>query len=94
MRIDKYGFVQEVREKDVISENASVGIYLYSKGSNFVNAAIDMIIEKNKINNEYYTCPTYNYLIEDQLNVGIYDIDSSQMHVLGTPEDLNKYIGN
>lgn len=91
-RVDNNGFVQEVREKEVISDNATVGIYLYSKGSDFVNATIDMIIEKNKINNEYYTCPTYNYLIKESLNIGVYEIDSLQMHVLGTPEDLRKYI--
>lgn len=48
-RIDENGVVQEVREKEVISEHASVGIYLYSKGSGFVNATVDMMIEKNKI---------------------------------------------
>lgn len=36
----------------------------------FMNhATIDMMIERDKVNNEYYTCPTYNYLVEDGLNV-------------------------
>lgn len=93
-RIDKNGIVQEVKEKEAISEHASVGIYLYSKGSDFVNAAIDMMVEKNRINNEFYTCPTYNYLITEGLNIGVYEIDSCQMHVLGTPEHLNKYMAD
>ena len=50
------------------------------------------MIEKDVVNNEYYTCPTYNYLVKENLNVGVFDIKYSQMHGLGTPEDLNKYI--
>lgn len=91
-RINTDGIVEEVREKLAISEHATVGIYLYSKGRYFVNATIDMMIKKDMVNNEYYTCPTYNYLIKDGLNIGIYDINYSQMHGLGTPDDLNKYI--
>ena len=91
-RTDENGMVKEVKEKEAISEHATVGIYLYSKGADFVNAAVDMIIAKDKTNNEYYTCPTYNYLISEGLNIGTYDIDASQMHVLGTPEALNQYI--
>jgi len=91
-RIDEKGIVQEVREKEAISEYATVGIYLYSKGRYFVDAAIDMIIERDTIKGEYYTCPTYNYLVKEKLSVGIYNIEYPQMHGLGTPDDLNQYI--
>lgn len=91
-KLDKNNLVTEVREKVVISEFATVGIYLYSKGKDFVDASVDMIIENDRVNNEFYTCPTYNYAIKDGSKVGIYNIDFKQMHGIGTPEDLNEYL--
>jgi NDP-sugar pyrophosphorylase family protein len=91
-KINENGLVTEVREKVVISEFATVGIYLFAKGKYFVNAAIDMIINNDRVNGEFYTCPTYNYAIKDGLKVGIYNINFEQMHGIGTPEDLNKYL--
>jgi len=91
-KIDENKLVTEVKEKVVISKYATVGIYLYSKGREFVDASIDMIIENERVNNEFYTCPTYNYAIKDGLKIGIYNIEFEQMHGIGIPEDLNKYI--
>jgi dTDP-glucose pyrophosphorylase len=86
------GLVMEVQEKKPISEYASVGIYLYRRGRDFVDAAIDMFIERDCVNNEYYTCPTYNHLIRSGKKVGIFNIAISEMHGLGTPQDLEKYL--
>lgn len=91
-KIDKDGLVEEVKEKEVISPYATVGIYLYSRGSDFVNSAVDMIARNDRVNNEFYTCPTYNYAIKDGLKIGIYNIRFNQMHGIGTPEDLNSYL--
>jgi capsular polysaccharide biosynthesis protein, putative nucleotidyltransferase len=91
-KIDDNGLVKEVKEKEVISPYATVGIYLYSRGSDFVNSAVDMIARNGRVNNEFYTCPTYNYAIKDGLKIGIYNIHFNQMHGIGTPEDLNSYL--
>ncbi len=91
-KIDENNLVAEVKEKVVISEFATVGIYLYSKGKDFVNATIDMIIENGRVNGEFYTCPTYNYAINEDAKIGIYNIDFKQMHGIGTPDDLNIYL--
>ena len=91
-KIDEQGFVTKVKEKVVISKYATVGIYLYSKGKDFVNATIDMIIENERVNGEFYTCPAYNYAIKNGLKIGIYNIDFKQMHGIGTPEDLGKFL--
>lgn len=91
-RINEAGFVVEVQEKKAISEFATVGIYLFARGKYFVNGAIDMVINNDRVNNEFYTCPVYNYLIKDGRKIGIYNIEFSQMHGLGTPEDLEKYL--
>lgn len=86
------GLVTQVKEKDPISQNATVGIYLYSQGSLFVDSAIDMIINNERVNNEFYTCPTYNYAINKLKKIGTYFIDQNQMHGIGTPKDLEKYL--
>ncbi len=83
--------VIEVKEKEAISEFATVGIYFFSKGSCFVDSAIDMIIANDRVNNEFYTCPVYNYAIKNGARIGVYNINYNQMHGLGTPEDLEKY---
>lgn len=91
-KLNEYGLVAEVQEKKVISEYATVGIYFFTKGRYFIDAAIDMILENNRVNNEFYTCPAYNYLIEKNHKIGIYNINDDQMYGLGTPADLEAYI--
>jgi UDP-N-acetylglucosamine diphosphorylase / glucose-1-phosphate thymidylyltransferase / UDP-N-acetylgalactosamine diphosphorylase / glucosamine-1-phosphate N-acetyltransferase / galactosamine-1-phosphate N-acetyltransferase len=92
VKLDDRQLVTEVQEKKPISENATVGIYLYKHGRDFVDSAIDMFIERDRINNEYYTCPAYNYAIKAGKKIGIYSIDVNHMHGIGTPDDLNIYL--
>jgi NDP-sugar pyrophosphorylase family protein len=84
--------VLEVKEKVAISDKATVGIYYFSKGSYFVDAAIDMIIHNERVNNEFYTCPVYNWALKNDLRIGIYDVPAAAMHGLGTPEDLELFL--
>lgn len=91
-KIDNNDLVTEVKEKEVISQYATVGIYLYMKGKDYVDATIDMIIENERVNNEFYTCPTYNYAINENKKIGIYNIDFKSMHGIGTPNDLENYL--
>ena len=91
-KTNEKGLVTMVREKEPISEYATVGIYFFSKGNDFINSTIDMILSDDRVNNEFYTCPVYNYLIKKNKNIGIFSIDKDQMHALGTPEDLDNYI--
>jgi NDP-sugar pyrophosphorylase family protein len=91
-RLGEDGYVDMVREKEPISTHANVGIYYYRRGRDFVKSADTMITRGEKSNNEYYAAPTYNYLIEDGGRVGIFEIDESDMHGLGTPEDLELFL--
>lgn len=91
-KTDENGLVTEVQEKKAISEFATVGIYFFRKGSDFVDHAVDMIINNDRVNNEFYTCPVYNYSIRDGRNIIIYNILQEEMHGLGTPEDLEAYL--
>jgi dTDP-glucose pyrophosphorylase len=91
-RLNDDGTVAEVAEKQPISDLATVGVYLFRRGHDFVRAAIDMIAHGDRVNNEFYTCPVYNYAIKNGLKIGVYEIPMAAMHGLGTPEDLNAYL--
>lgn len=84
--------IAEVKEKEVISDIATVGIYLFSKGSLFVDSAIDMIARNDRVNNEFYTAPAYNYAIKNGSKIGCFLMNFDDMHGIGTPDDLQKYI--
>lgn len=84
--------IVEVKEKEVISDIATVGIYLFSKGSLFVDSAIDMIARNDRVNNEFYTAPAYNYAIKNGAKIGCFLMNFDDMHGIGTPDDLQKYI--
>jgi len=86
------GDVIRVKEKEPISDLATVGIYLFRRGKDFIESAIDMILAKDKVNNEYYTCPVYNYLIQKKQKINVARIQETQMNGLGTPEDLQLYL--
>lgn len=91
-RVNNEGLVLEVAEKRPISELATAGIYLFSKGKDFVRAALDMIVANDQVNNEFYTCPVYNYMIKDGARVGVYEVPIDAMSGLGTPDDLAEYL--
>jgi NDP-sugar pyrophosphorylase family protein len=84
------GLISRVAEKEVISSNASVGIYGWSKGSDYVKYAEQMISKDIRTNNEFYICPVYNEAIQDGKKVIPYFVD--KMYGIGTPEDLDEYL--
>ena len=92
VKLDSENLVTEVQEKKPISNFATVGIYLFSNGEDFVESIVQMVIENDRVNGEFYTCPSYNYLIKQGKKIGIYNIESRNTHGIGTPEDLNQYL--
>lgn len=91
-KLDEDNYITMIREKEVISEHATVGIYYFKHGYDFVQNAVDMIIRNERVNNEFYVAPVYNYAINQGKKFGIYSIDKTQMHGIGTPNDLVNYI--
>ncbi len=89
-RLRADGTVSEVVEKQVVSNEATVGIYNFRRGGDFVRAADQMIQRNLRVNNEFYVAPTYNQLIAEGSRIGIYNIgrEYEQMHGLGIPGDL------
>lgn len=90
------GYVERVAEKEVISDEATVGVYNFKRGVDFVLAAESMISAGLSVNGEYYVAPVYNLLAGIGKKIGTYNIGSegSEMHGLGTPVDLENFLAN
>jgi dTDP-glucose pyrophosphorylase len=93
IRFDDRAIVTEVVEKKVVSNEATVGIYNYRYGSDFVTAAHAMMASNDKTNNEFYVAPAYNYMIAANKRIGYMNIGSDRdgMYGLGVPEDLEYF---
>jgi NDP-sugar pyrophosphorylase family protein len=86
--------VLEVKEKEPYTddhwrESASTGTYYFRKGS-MVKKYFQECMDKDvNYNNEYYVTLVYNLLINDGLNIGIYD--THFVTVFGTPGELENF---
>jgi beta-phosphoglucomutase-like phosphatase (HAD superfamily)/dTDP-glucose pyrophosphorylase len=89
-RTDDTGFVQEVAEKKPISDQATVGVYYWRRGSDYVKYAEKMIESNDRVNGEFYVCPVFNYAIADGKKVKTINVE--KMWGIGTPEDLEVYL--
>lgn len=86
------GYITRVAEKNPISDDATVGLYYWKKGSDFVSAANEMILANDRTNNEFYVAPVHNWAIKNRLKFKPYQIE--KMHGIGTPEDLSTFLEN
>jgi dTDP-glucose pyrophosphorylase len=88
------GQISRVVEKEVVSDEATVGIYNYQHGADFVRAAQQMIDQNLRVNNEFYVAPAYNEMIAAGKNIAHFNVGcvGKGMHGLGTPQDLEQFI--
>lgn len=96
VKLDSDGNVTQVAEKEVISNQATIGIYYFRKGSEYVKYAESMISKNIRYGQsfngkgEFYVAPVYNEAIEDGKIIKTFNVD--KMWGLGTPEDLNMFL--
>ena len=89
-RLNDSGYVCEVAEKKPISNIATVGVYYWKSGSDYVKYAKEMINKDIRTNGEFYVCPVFNEAIKDNKKIKTFMVD--RMWGLGTPEDLSKFL--
>jgi dTDP-glucose pyrophosphorylase len=91
---DSAGRVDRVVEKQPISDEATVGVYTFTRGRDFVRAAETMIAKDLRVNGEFYVAPVYNELIAEGAKLGVYNIgaEAAGMYGLGVPDDLEKFL--
>lgn len=93
-KTDRAGLVTEVAEKRPISDEATVGIYNFRRGGDFVAAAERMIADEERVNGEFYVAPVYNRLVAAGRRIGIHNVGSELdgMYGLGIPSDLDAFL--
>lgn len=96
IKYDENNYVTVVREKELISNEATVGVYNFKKGSDYVKYAHEMIEMNLRVNGEFYVAPVYNMLIEHGKKIKYYNIGSvdNGMYGLGIPSDLELFLSN
>ncbi len=93
VKLDRSGRAVRFAEKEVISNISLNGIHYWKQGKFFVNSAEAMIEADDRApNGEFYIAPTYNYMIKQGLDIGIYHIPNEQHHAVGVPVDLERFI--
>ena len=84
--VDKYGNLLQLKEKEIISDIATVGVYYFGDEAKWIRAHEKQMDANDRTNNEFYLAPTYNYIEE---NVGVFRVN--KMIGMGTPEELNDF---
>lgn len=94
VRRDAGGRVVQVVEKKVVSNEATVGIYNFRRGADFVAAAEAMIVADQRVNGEFYVAPAYDYLIARGARIECFGIGGigTGMHGIGVPGDLDAFL--
>ena len=93
IQFDENGKINSVVEKEVVSSEATVGIYNFKRGKDFVEAAEQMIEEGLKVKGEYYVAPAYDQMIKKKNHIGYFNIgdEANGMYGLGIPDDLKLF---
>ncbi len=93
VRFNEKHEIIEVVEKEVVSHEATVGIYNYKHGKDFVVAAERMIMKNFRVNGEFYVAPAYNEMIADGKKLIVYNVgkEADGMYGLGIPSDLKLF---
>lgn len=94
IQYDSQHHIIGILEKQVVSDEATVGIYNFSRGKDYVRGAELMIKENLRVNNEFYVAPVYNLLLQEKYKISIFNIGAvlDGMYGLGTPEDLETFL--
>ncbi len=93
VRTDAQGRAVEVREKQRISKQYSLGAYYFKSCSLYEQLYREYYgSPQNRVNGEEYVAPLYNYLLEKGGEVRICEISPQKVHVLGTPEELEIFL--
>jgi NDP-sugar pyrophosphorylase family protein len=89
-QVDEDNWVIEVAEKKPISAHATVGIYWYRRGVDFVEAAMRMIEKRDMFNGQYYLCPVFNQLILGNKRILNKSIRAEEFVSFGTPDAVRR----
>lgn len=87
------GWATRLAEKERISPFATIGLYYFSKASDYAEAYEKYYSKEkdNMVKGERYIAPLYNQMISRGKKLSISDISPNDVHVLGTPRELEAF---
>lgn len=89
--LDDNDKVIEASQRNPISRDATVGIFWYRRGSDFVQAAKNLILKGAHIDGQYFICPTFNELILKSQEIGVHRISQDKYHPLKSERQLARF---
>ena len=94
VKLDEEGRAVEVREKQRISDNCTIGLYYFKSCALYERIYNEYYADESHMEkNEKFIAPLYNYMIEKGMDVRISVIPFEKVHVLGTPEEVRVFEG-
>ena len=92
IKMDIENNIIDIKEKNKISDNANTGAYAFDDINILYNYAKYVVENDIRFNNECYTsCIISEMIHKNEPFLGI-ELDEKNVHVLGTPEQVNDYI--
>lgn len=92
VRLNENGKAVEVREKERISDNCTIGAYYFRSCGLYGQLYREYYgTGENLERGERYVAPLYNHMISKGMDVEICVLDAKRVHVLGTPEELREF---
>lgn len=83
----------EFSEKRRISDFASIGLYWFARADYFSQAYESFFSKPNSlVRGERYIAPLYQELLLQGLRISILDLPVEDVHVLGTPQELDFFM--
>lgn len=92
IRLGADGWADKAAEKERISDHASIGLYWFGSAAGYVQAYDEFFSDPaNMVKGERYVAPIYRHLIEQGHRISVSDLALADVHVLGTPAELDVF---
>ncbi|MCI8957890.1 MAG: hypothetical protein HFG62_01985 [Lachnospiraceae bacterium] len=93
VRLDEFGKVAEIKEKQRISSYCTIGAYYFRTCKLYKTLYNEFYSQPQETaNGEKYVAPLYDYLLSKGGEIYISDIAPEKVHVLGTPDELQGFL--
>lgn len=94
IKLDDNGKVIDVVEKIRVSDLGSIGLYYFKTWRDYKEIYLKYKEEIKRKYKEVYIAPMYHYLLKENKDIGYIILKNENIHVLGTPEDLELFKKN
>ena len=92
IKLDNTGKIIDVVEKIRVSDLGSIGLYYFKVWRDYKDIYLTHKEKIKKTYKEVYIAPMYHYLLKKNKEIGYIILKNENIHILGTPEDLKKFV--